>query len=645
MKRTSRLKRPTSSNQAVDADGSLVSFQSFDKKSDDERLAFIDSIRYSWASKLDFIWSALTCIFSVDAFDILIQLNPLDPGVYHFIIAVCFFALPVYYMQLLLGQYTQLGVISLKYLSPIAHGVAIVFIMNLFLRTIRQSILLDDAIVYFITSMQSELQWLMCPPKNDREGCQKVPCYDGVVNCSNLLCGNGTKLHLSAEIFYYSHYKSNMARDISTVTVVMPEFQKIAIHGICWFCTCVILICTINHYIKVIKILRVTTMILLLVLILAVTVPNLGETISDLFAIKPESLTNIDAWLTAIPASFEVLAVGRAFHVIHGSYLKPSESWTMYAIIVVILHFGSLVACCLFTTSCIQNVSKYAQIDDEHRHLFFNHGSQVLFVAIPQAIGSMGIPQMWSCLFFAIIIMINISQQLAHLTFIQMSLNDIYPGMVRYKKYGVILFSMSSGLLSCLLLAPESYAVFVVTVRYLPHDSTAMSVILMTFFVCWVYGVQRFCDDIHFITGQPPAMIWRICWYILPFTLIITFVQFKLRRYTYDSVSLLQIVLLGIFTCPVPIVAIVETFKFIKARNLIGLFQPHERFGPPDYKERELRRLFNPRTETRCRRRNQLCKHRCLLGSKPLSMIKENDIESSIGDSHFEDEIIFEELK
>lgn len=34
--------------------------------------------------------------------------------------------------------------------------------------------------------------------------------------------------------------------------------------------------------------------------------------------------------------------------------------------------------------------------------------------------------------------------------------------------------------------------------------------------ICWVYGVQRFSDDIHFMVGTQPAKYWKICWYIMP---------------------------------------------------------------------------------------------------------------------------------
>lgn len=53
----------------------------------------------------------------------------------------------------------------------------------------------------------------------------------------------------------------------------------------------------------------------------------------------------------------------------------------------------------------------------------------------------------------------------------------------------------------------------------------------------------------------------------------------------------------------------------------MGLLQPEERWGPPDSEERILRYRFNPREEIRSRRRNDACKHKCLLSSRVSDLL------------------------
>lgn len=47
--------------------------------------------------------------------------------------------------------------------------------------------------------------------------------------------------------------------------------------------------------------------------------------------------------------------------------------------------------------------------------------------------------------------------------------------------------------------------------------------------VSWVYGVNRFCDDIKFMLGRETSIYWKFCWaFVMPvglFTLLIYFIS------------------------------------------------------------------------------------------------------------------------
>ena len=41
----------------------------------------------------------------------------------------------------------------------------------------------------------------------------------------------------------------------------------------------------------------------------------------------------------------------------------------------------------------------------------------------------------------------------------------------------------------------------------------------------WVYGVQRLCDDVYFMLGYRPNIVWQACWkYITPGFMVIVFI-------------------------------------------------------------------------------------------------------------------------
>ncbi|KRT84473.1 neurotransmitter transporter, partial [Oryctes borbonicus] len=57
--------------------------------------------------------------------------------------------------------------------------------------------------------------------------------------------------------------------------------------------------------------------------------------------------------------------------------------------------------------------------------------------------------------------------------------------------------------------------------------------VLVTVLVCWIYGVQKMCDDIQYACGSPPAKCWKLLWYTLPTLLIVS-------RLENDDVSCCQ---------------------------------------------------------------------------------------------------------
>lgn len=55
---------------------------------------------------------------------------------------------------------------------------------------------------------------------------------------------------------------------------------------------------------------------------------------------------------------------------------------------------------------------------------------------------------------------------------------------------------------------------------------------------CWIYGVKRVCDDVYFMLGYRPNIIWQICWkFITPMVMIVIFIYslISLKPVTYNG--------------------------------------------------------------------------------------------------------------
>lgn len=115
---------------------------------------------------------------------------------------------------------------------------------------------------------------------------------------------------------------------------------------------------------------------------------------------------------------------------------------------------------------------------------------------------------------------------------------------------------------------------------YVVYPTKVFTVTIMCTLICWVYGVQNFSDDIHFMIGVQPAKYWKILWYMIPVILWVIihnhyihnynnyFFQIGLiyTEYNLKSTSFLTLLFIFgiIYICPLLIMAITAIFHHLK---------------------------------------------------------------------------------
>ncbi|KAI4459017.1 sodium:neurotransmitter symporter family [Holotrichia oblita] len=239
-----------------------------------------------------------------------------------------------------------------------------------------------------------------------------------------------------------------------------------------------------------------------MLLILGCAAPDGKGSFLDLLLVGTSNITNISSWTNTLNDAITLFGLGRAFHVVSGSHMANKSPAGLLSIIIVITHSLLTYACSILAIVCINKIAHYTKTDaDNLSQISWGTADNIYFYVLPQGLGFMGIPQLWSCVYFGLCILLNLNQQITHLIMMEKALSDIYPNLSRYTKY------------------------------------------VLTFFC--------------------------------------------------------------IFTCI----------------DLFGILRAEERFGPPERQERHLRRLFNPRKETKSKRRMQICQHPCLINNQMMKLI------------------------
>lgn len=100
------------------------------------------------------------------------------------------------------------------------------------------------------------------------------------------------------------------------------------------------------------------------------------------------------------------------------------------------------------------------------------------------------------------------------------------------------------------------------------------STLLFSIMTCYIYGVQKVCDDIHFTKGSQPQTFWKVTWYFLPLVLAVCLYGEWDRMQTFpQKLQVIHAVIMMTLFLPLPIYMGVEFVRYIQAHNVAGEYQ------------------------------------------------------------------------
>lgn len=567
-------------------------------------------MRYKWESNCQYIIFALASTVTIESmYAITISGTADDPNIVHFVVAYVVVGLPICYMQTVMGQYSLLGTTMFKYIAPIGHGIGYTLLINSLIKCIYFGMLMGDFLIYLLSCMRTHLPWMVCPNskkencwgENTMKGCKK--------ECIN------ANVEVSSAVFLKQIYLRG-AQGVEVLNMGVPILERSVTSGACWLLVYIVLIIGINRYKRVLKYNFCIIVICMLVLIIVCVIPEGAfKGVLLLFYVTFESLTSFRAWAITCHQVLGILSLETACHITFGSYMTADAPSDILVAVTVFLHFLVTTLLSVITHACLGIVMKQAGTSLKNAEHVWNM-KFLYFATVPEGLGFLGVPQLWTMIYFLIVILMLLNYNVAQLDTIDRCIADTHPQMRNYRSYIIANFCIIGTVSSVVLSSAESYEVRQQMFEVVFIAAKTFDVLLMCIIVFWVYRVQRLADDIHFMFGSQITIFWKICWYIMPIIVGWCHVSYSYMQDFFVMYSLFRSLVLLAFISPIPIMAIIETFSYLKHQNLVGVLQPEERWGPPDPQERHLRHMFNPREEIRSRRRNDSCKHNCFLNSK-----------------------------
>jgi len=606
--------------------------------------------RGSWDNQCDFFLSCLgyaVGLGNVWRFPYLCY----EHGGVTFLIAyvVCLLVsgLPLFFLELSLGQWAGKGPLKLfGRMAPASKGLGYGMLIISFLVVIYYNMIIAWTLFYTVAGFSAELPWQFCGntsltspdcfQRDQEKACfnqsdsmtfWQKQCTEVADLCNSfdytrvgsrddmgrLTCFNGTNedgtdrnvdlnnvyTRVSPSEDYFKRTMLGLEEDTTWENIGGLRWQLVLCLAVAWVIVCLCLIKGVQSSGKVVYFTALFPYLVLVILLIR------GATLDGAYdgiifyvyptAEKLEGLKNIGVWSAAATQIFFSLGPSFGGLITLSSYNKFSNNCQRDALLIAFANCGTSIFAGFVIFSIIGFMAKQAALPVAE---VIKGGTGLAFIAYPEAVTQMPFPQIWSFLFFFMLITLGLDSQFTMTETITTAVMDQYPHLREHKGKVVTGASFVGFLMGLTMCTKGGLFMFELINWYSASFGLLVCAITEVILVIWVYGHKRFFDNIAEMGLKMPMVMkgyWLSMWAVvtpavLTFVLIMTFVQYtpaysasySQEKYVFPP----WVQAMGWGMALLPIMAIVAGAGFqvwnrkknMKPTDLRSMFQPNEKW-------------------------------------------------------------------
>uniref|UniRef100_A0A8C6W2C7 Solute carrier family 6 (neurotransmitter transporter), member 20A n=1 Tax=Nannospalax galili TaxID=1026970 RepID=A0A8C6W2C7_NANGA len=491
----------------------------------------MEKTRPQWGNPLQFVFACISYavgLGNVWRFPYLCQMFGGGSFLVPYIIMLIVEGMPLLYLELAVGQRMRQGSIGAwRTISPYLSGVGVASVVVSFFLSMYYNVINAWGFWYLFHSFQDPLPWSVCPLNGNRTG------YDEECERAS-----------STQYFWYRKTLN-----------ISPSIQENG--GVQWEPALCLTLAWLMVYLCILR----------------------GTESTG----KMEQLANPKAWINAATQIFFSLGLGFGSLIAFASYNEPSNNCQKHAIIVSIINsstsiFASIVTFSIYgfkatfnyenclnkvillltnsfdledgflTASNLEEVkdylastypSKYSEVFPHIRNCSLEselntavQGTGLAFIVYTEAIKNMEVSQLWSVLYFFMLLMLGMGSMLGNTAAILTPLTDskvISSYLPKEAISGLVcLVNCAIGMLFTMEAGNYWFDIFN---DYAATLSLLLIVLVETIAVCYVYGLKRFESDLQVMTGHALNWYWKAMWAFVSPVLIVGLFIFYLSDY------------------------------------------------------------------------------------------------------------------
>ncbi|TWW67697.1 Sodium- and chloride-dependent glycine transporter 2 [Takifugu flavidus] len=284
--------------------------------------------------------------------------------------------------------------------------------------------------------------------------------------------------------------------------------------------------------------------VLIILLIRGVTLPGAFDGILYFITPKWEKLNDAKVWKDAATQIFFSLSAAWGGLITLSSYNKFHNNCYRDTVIVTCTNSATSIFAGFVIFSVIGFMAHELKVPIEK---VADEGPGIAFVVYPEALTRLPLSPFWAIIFFLMLLTLGLDTMFATIETIVTSVSDEFPKYLRKHKP---LFTLACCISFFILGFPMITENGMYMLQLVDTFAASYSLVIIAIFelvgISYLYGLQRFCEDIEMMIGFQPNQFWRLCWAfvtptILTGILILSLYQWKVMTYedyTYPTWSM-----------------------------------------------------------------------------------------------------------
>ncbi|KAK9514745.1 hypothetical protein VZT92_025437 [Zoarces viviparus] len=521
--------------------------------------------RETWTRQMDFIMSCVgfaVGLGNVWRFPYLCYKNGGGVFLIPYLLIVFIGGIPVFFLEIALGQFMKQGGVSAWNIAPLFKGLGLASMVIVFFCNTYYIMILVWGLYFLFHSFTNQLPWATCGHPWNTPNCTqdfRRACYNRSFASSspaNLLSST-PPLNLSS-IQLLLNGSCPEAEGMRSPVIEFWERKVLRLSGglhepgdisyemvLCLIITWIIVyFCMWKGVKSTGKVVYFTALFpyLVLVVLLAHGVTLPGALDGIVYYLKPDwsKLGEAQVWIDAGTQIFFSYAIGLGALTALGSYNRFHNNCYQDAFLLAMINSGTSFFAGFVVFSVLGFMAAEQGVDISK---VAESGPGLAFIAYPKAVTLMPLAPLWAALFFFMLLILGLDSQFVGVEGLITGIMDMLPpksalGTLRREVVAAICCFICF-LIDISMVTEGGMYVFQLFDYY---SASGITLLWQAFWECvviaWVYGADRFMDDVARMIGYQPLPYMKWCWsYITPFVCVavFTFHVVNYKPLTYNS--------------------------------------------------------------------------------------------------------------